>query len=87
MSKPHPFIVNIFIVFFEKKIAEPLENGKFWATRDAVTISIPRTGLPNQHKQRKPMRHIPSYKPIKNRDVEEGKRRRNEWKKRWHGYE
>ncbi|VDK79602.1 unnamed protein product [Litomosoides sigmodontis] len=66
---------------------EPLQNHKFWTSHDAVTISIPRTGLPNQYKQRKPMRHIPSYKPIRRRDVEEEKNCCNKWKKRWHGYD
>ncbi|VDN85855.1 unnamed protein product [Brugia pahangi] len=50
---------------------EPLQKDKFWVSDDSIMISMPRTGLANQNKHRKPMRHIPSYKPIGNRDAEE----------------
>ncbi|KAM3722199.1 Bestrophin [Dirofilaria immitis] len=66
---------------------EPLQKDKFWITDDSGTISIPRTGLANRHKQRKPIRHIPSYKPVGYRDIEEGKTRCNMWRKKWHGYD
>uniref|UniRef100_A0A0R3RK64 Bestrophin homolog n=1 Tax=Elaeophora elaphi TaxID=1147741 RepID=A0A0R3RK64_9BILA len=66
---------------------EPLQKDKFWVSDDSVTISMPRTGLASQHKHRKPMRHIPSYKPVGSHDTEEGKTRCSAWKKRWNGYE
>ncbi|MCP9264383.1 Bestrophin-1 [Dirofilaria immitis] len=58
-----------------------IAKDKFWITDDSGTISIPRTGLANRHKQRKPIRHIPSYKPVGYRDIEEGKTRCNMWRK------
>ncbi|KAL3997739.1 Bestrophin RFP-TM chloride channel family protein [Acanthocheilonema viteae] len=66
---------------------EPLQKDKFWVTDGSVIISVPRTGLSNQHKHRKPTRHIPSYKALGDRDMEGRKTRCNMWKKKWHEHD
>ncbi|VDN03125.1 unnamed protein product [Thelazia callipaeda] len=66
---------------------EPITRDKLWTLDSSGTISMPRTGVADRYKQRKPLRYIPSYKAGENLDTEGGLMKCIAWRKKWHGYE
>ncbi|VDM46281.1 unnamed protein product [Toxocara canis] len=64
----------------------PLDDDVFW--RDGVEQdiqAIPPTGLSSNTKQRRPMRHVPSYRSVID-NLEDGRTRCSAFSNRWKGY-